>query len=110
MLVDYRLESKKGIGSVNDTKIHECLHWYLHKRYIELDLILRSENSIIVSADNVGFAADIDYSSFEYSKIIEEQCKNIVPLVLMPKGTSLVKFNQLLDEYKAMYDSNIKNR
>lgn len=99
VLVDYRLESEKGIGSVNDTKIHECLHWYLHKRYIELGLILRSGNSIIVSADNPGFVPDIDYNSLEDSKIIEEQCKNIAPLVLMPKGTSIVKFNQLLEEY-----------
>ena len=83
---------------MNDTKIHECLHWYLHKKYVEFGLLSKQMESSIITGANPTQADDIDYEDVEDAIIVEAQCKGITPFVLMPKGPSIVKINQLLNE------------
>ena len=99
ILIDYTLESRKGYGAVNNTKIHELLHWFLHKKYIEFGLVLKSGITSISTNEDHYAIAEIDYDNFSEIKVLEEQCKNITPLILMPKGPATAKFSQLLNYY-----------
>jgi hypothetical protein len=102
IVINYTLYSRRGVGAVNDTKIHECLHWYLHRKYIELGLALKNGVSALVTTEDQTTDDELGYDETKVVRIVEKQCKNIAPLILMPRGPAIVKFNQLLEKYSSI--------
>jgi len=86
------------VGIYNNTIIHECIHWWLHKNYIELKMLFNSK------VDKIECPADKEIDCIEDTslKTIEIQARALAPLILMPRDVSIIKFNELLFKYNTI--------
>lgn len=85
----------RNIGSVNNTIIHECVHWYLHSMFFELQKLLNGELSAI--------SCEVDEHQGEKSEGLEGalqwmewQANAITPRILMPARSTKKKLNEIL--------------
>jgi len=89
-----------NLGCRNNTVIHECIHWFKHRKYHEL------------AAMYDGGAACIQYCQVHergrYRKDwkpedwMEWQANGIAPRVLMPKEATIKKIEELFKKYELM--------
>ena len=73
-------------GRLNNTIIHECFHWYKHRRYFTLKKLLNADEEVYG-----------DKARAKSRYWLETQAKAIAPRILMPKDMFLKKTHQLLD-------------
>lgn len=102
IVIEENLLFESGIGPHNNTVIHECLHWYLHRAYQELQIALNNGKSIIVSPSD----DEMDNHKEEIRDdlyYIENQVRQLTPLILMPRRSAISKFEQLIAKYKDEY-------
>ncbi len=79
ILVDPRVYEISNTGSYNNTIIHECVHWFLHKKGFELQrLYNKNANNIQCSKENKSTKID------EKISFIEWQANAITPRILFP--------------------------
>lgn len=78
IVIERDLESVRPIGTVNNTIIHECLHWILHRYSIELE---KGSNNIVAAAISTREEASA-------SDWMEWQVHNLAPRVMMPKDVT----------------------
>lgn len=89
--IEISLNSKKG--RINNTIIHECVHWFYHHNYLTLQHLLNE---------------DPDDKTRDY---MEWQANNLTPRILMPKEMTKQKVESLLaeisgdDPFKAMEET-----
>lgn len=89
------------VGIYNNTIIHECVHWWLHKNYIELKMLFDSKiEKIECPADK-----EINCIDDKSLKTIEIQARALAPLILMPRDASIIKFNELLFKHNTIAGS-----
>jgi len=105
VVIGENLLVESGIGPYNNTVIHECLHWYLHRPYQELKIALNNGNSMIISPSDDEMDNHKDRISDDLYHI-ENQVRNLAPLILMPRESAISKFEQLISKYKDEYDIN----
>lgn len=75
--------------------IHECVHWWLHRDYNELQLLLNPCNkSLAVFVDEMDYP---DQKKFKNKFFMELQARSISPLILMPEEESKIIFQKCLD-------------
>ena len=110
MLIDPDIRSMRNYGSYRNTVIHECIHWYLHRKYHWLRSVYDSDALVIrCQADK---SANYDWtSSFGTQKSniksttetttaksttswtdldwMEWQANGIAPRIIMPKKQTL---------------------
>jgi len=86
IVIDPRIEEYRGEGSKNNTKIHECIHWILHRNAI------RFMGNQLLSC-NVKNAINKVTS-------IEQQAESLTPKILMPQSKIESKAKELLDQNK----------
>ena len=87
----------RTVGSMNNTIIHECIHWDRHRMFFELQKLLNSDLraiSCFVTEDNTGKKSGID----EALQWMEWQCNALTPRVLMPKEMTRQKLTELLKQ------------
>ncbi|MFH5881791.1 hypothetical protein, partial [Liberiplasma polymorphum] len=103
VVIGENLLLKSGIGAYNNTLIHECLHWHLHRPYQELQILLNKGTAMIISPsdDEMDNHKERIYKDVFH---IENQTRHLTPLVLMPKESSISKFEQLIFKYRDEYD------
>ena len=95
MLINLQSSFMKGIGNENNTKIHECCHWYFHKQFFELQEILNPKTKALVCSTVENYARNgsrID----EELEWMEWQANCLAPRILMPKKMFISKYNSLL--------------
>lgn len=92
IVVNSLISDLNHIGVYNNTIIHECVHWWIHKKYMELKMLLDSSVDAIVCPTEKAFENIFD----ETIKKIEIQARTLAPLILMPRDTSIIKFEELL--------------
>lgn len=85
----------RNIGSVNNTIIHECVHWHLHSLFFELQKLLNGDLSAI--------SCEVDEYRGEKSEGLEGalqwmewQANAITPRILMPAKSTKRKLNEIL--------------
>lgn len=108
ILIDVRV-IEKGRGCLVNTIIHECLHWWLHKRYFELQMLLYPNNpSLKYYIDEMKMP---DEKKFVNKHYMELQARSIAPVVLMPRETACSYYESILNQLGNTNDSqsNIKN-
>ena len=89
----------RNVGSLNNTIIHECLHWDRHRKFFELQKLLNTDLralSCSVTENQNGKRTGLD-GALQW---MEWQCNALTPRVLMPKETTRTKLNQILVELK----------
>lgn len=86
----------RNIGSINNTVIHECVHWFLHYRFFELQKLLNPEVSSLSCAEVKEITKRSDNLSKELDWM-EWQANTIAPRILIPARTGREKLSYLLE-------------
>jgi Zn-dependent peptidase ImmA (M78 family) len=86
-----------GIGTVENTIIHECIHWALHRRYFSLRHLLDPTLSVISCKvlDN-GKLCNSQYQEDYYW--MEWQANALAPRILMPAEMTRLKYKEIESE------------
>jgi hypothetical protein len=98
ILVDPDVFFMYTLGSYNNTIVHECVHWGLHRRFFELEKLYNEEAKSIVCQVKEGDAPEKKRSPLEW---MEWQANHLSPRILMPISTTKIKINELFAEKKA---------
>ena len=81
IVVDPYMFLLRTIGSVNNTIIHECVHWVKHRKVFELEKLYNNDVSCI-SCEVVGGAAAA--IAKQATKMMERQANQLAPRIQMP--------------------------
>lgn len=92
ILVDKDVVYKRNVGSFNNTVIHECVHWELHKVFHEIRMILNNEYSVASSWTEDNLADSSMWSPIDW---MEWHANGIAPRILMPKVQTKIKIREL---------------
>lgn len=92
ILVDKDVVYKRNVGSFNNTVIHECVHWELHKVFHEVRMILDNKYSVASSWTEDNLADSSMWSPLDW---MEWHANGIAPRILMPKVQTKIKIREL---------------
>lgn len=92
ILVDKDVVFKRNVGSYNNTVIHECVHWELHKVFHEVKMVLDKDHSQVSSWTEENLADSSMWTSLDW---MEWQDNGIAPRILMPKVQTRIKIREL---------------
>lgn len=92
ILVDKDVVYKRNVGSFNNTVIHECVHWELHKVFHEVRMILDNRHSVSSSWTEENQADSSMWSPLDW---MEWHANGIAPRILMPKVQTKIKIREL---------------
>lgn len=97
ILVDENAFYLRNLGSVNNTIVHECVHWFFHKKAFALEH-LYNENISQIKCQVVGGIKDNNYRST--TDWMEWQANSLTPRIQMPLKTFKIKAQELISKYK----------
>ena len=104
IIVDPNTYLLRNIGSVNNTIIHECVHWNKHMKAFKLEELYNDEITNI-SCEVVGSAeGTLSKKSMEF---MEMQANKLTPRIQMPKSPFIAKAREYIDAY--MRHLNVNN-
>ncbi|HFH8799217.1 TPA: XRE family transcriptional regulator [Streptococcus agalactiae] len=92
ILVDKDVVFKRNVGLYNNTVIHECVHWELHKVFHEVKMVLDKDHSQVSSWTEENLADSSMWTSLDW---MEWQANGIAPRILMPKVQTRIKIREL---------------
>jgi len=81
ILVDPRAYFMRTLGSVNNTIVHECVHWDKHRKAFEFQRLLDDS----ISKISCQVAGGISDSRAEAVRFMEWQANALTPRILMPR-------------------------
>ena len=87
----------RNVGCVNNTIIHECVHWDKHKKAFELQKLCNESLCTIRCRVVEGTKPDKRSSTTEW---MEWQARALAPRILMPYKQAGIKAKELIAEYK----------
>lgn len=102
ILVDPSVYYLRNLGSYNNTIIHECVHWELHKKAFDFEKIYNKDLNKITCFVNGKIGKSKGETSNSY---IEWQANEITPRIQAPKEMLIKKFR----EYSNKHNSNSSN-
>lgn len=83
ILIDPRIAEIRGIGGLNNTITHECLHWHKHRLAFELVRLYHPDiSNIMTSVDEF---KEIVTSNMTPTDWMELHARVITPKILMPR-------------------------
>lgn len=91
IVVNENIDHHFNYVTVNNTIIHKCVHWWLHGKYMELRMLLHGEDTALIYPVDSEFNESIGEDLF----FIENQARALAPLILMPRASSVLKFEEL---------------
>lgn len=94
----------RNLGSVNNTIIHECVHWVKHRKVFELEKLYNSDASCI-SCEVVGGAAAM--VAKKATEQMERQANQLTPRIQMPAGPFKAKAQEYITNF--MRETNAKH-
>lgn len=104
IIFDPQMYLLRNLGSVNNTIIHECVHWVKHRKVFELEKLYNAEASNI-SCEVVGGAASaVAHSATEQ---MEKQANQLTPRIQMPAEPFKVKAKEYIARF--MRESNARH-
>lgn len=94
-----------SFGTIGLTIIHECLHYYLHRRaFIFSQIYNKNITRIACSMNGI-----IDASDDDRSKWMEIQANGIAPCVLMPKDSFIKNYETELIDAQRLHGSKFED-
>lgn len=97
VLVDPEFFHLRNLGSVNNTIVHECVHWDRHRKAFELER-LYNKNATQIKCLVVGGVKDT--STRSANDWMEWQANTLAPRIQMPLGSFKVKASELIKIYR----------
>lgn len=96
IVVDPKMFLLRNLGSVNNTIVHECVHWVKHRKVFELEKLYNTTASYI-SCEVVGGAASaIAPKSTEF---MEKQANQLTPRIQMPADSFRAKTVEYISKF-----------
>ncbi|WDC84266.1 ImmA/IrrE family metallo-endopeptidase [Caloramator sp. mosi_1] len=96
IFVDPKAYFLRNLGSVNNTIIHECVHWALHRKAFELQRLYNS-SATKIKCQVVGGIKDSNRDATDW---MEWQANVLAPRIQMPISTFKEKAFELIKKYK----------
>ncbi|WP_010651618.1 helix-turn-helix domain-containing protein [Oceanobacillus massiliensis] len=97
ILIDPDVFFMRNIGSMNNTIIHECVHWDLHKNFFELEKLYNPEARAISCQVREGAEDERNRTPLDW---MEWQANALAPRILMPEKQTRVKIEELIAKYQ----------
>lgn len=104
ILVDPDVFFMRNIGSVNNTIIHECVHWDKHYKFFELQKLINPELTSISCAVVEEYKKGAGGLTEELAWM-EWQANAIAPKILIPAKTGRAKLNEILNTLTRAFSS-----
>ena len=101
ILVDPQVRGLRNQGSFNNTIIHECVHWLLHRAHNEYKSLLGSKDTKISSPLNRSAIKEDKWSTYDW---MEWQANGIAARILMPRKTTNMMVKELFLKYSFVFD------
>ena len=89
----------------NETIVHELIHYYLHHKHVNFMMLTLKENFIDVQNVDLEKIDDIGYDSLNDRDILELQCANITPYLLIPHDYAIIQIETLIKLNKLKYNN-----
>lgn len=96
IVVDPIMFLLRNLGSVNNTIVHECVHWVKHRKAFELERLFNVEASHISCEVVGGAAARIARSATE---LMEKQANQLAPRIQMPAEPFRAKASEYITRF-----------
>jgi len=96
ILVDPQMYYLRNLGSVNNTIIHECVHWAKHRKAFKLEQLFNA-NASHISCEVLGSADS--RISLKVAEYMEKQANQLTPRIQMPKTPFIVKAKEYINEF-----------
>lgn len=104
IVVDPQMYLLRNLGSINNTIVHECVHWYKHRKAFKLEQLFNADAAYI-SCEVVG---DADSRiSIKSTKYMEKQANQLAPRIQMPKEPFTAKAKEYIVYF--MRETNAKH-
>lgn len=97
IFVDPKAYFLRNLGSVNNTIVHECVHWGLHRKAFELERLYNSSVTRI-KCQVVGGIKDNNRDATDW---MEWQANALAPRIQMPLSTFKTKAFELIKLFRA---------
>lgn len=102
VLVDPQVKGLRNQGSYNNTIIHECVHWLLHRTHHEYKSLLGSQELKISSRIHRPAFKEGQWNTYDW---MEWQANNIAARILMPGKTTKMMVQELFAKYSLEFDT-----
>ena len=96
IVVDPKVYFQYNFGTVNNTIIHECVHWDLHRKAFELERLYNS-SATKIKCQVVGGIKGINSDATDW---MEWQANALAPRIQMPYEMFKLKANELIEKYR----------
>ncbi len=96
IFVDPKAYFLRNLGAVNNTIVHECVHWDKHRKAFELER-LYNENATKIKCQVVGGMKNGDRDSKDW---MEWQANSLAPRIQMPLASFKTKAFQVIKEFQ----------
>lgn len=96
IIVDPKAYFLRNIGTVNNTIVHECVHWDKHRKAFELERLYNSSASTIKCQVTGG----IKGSNRDATDWMEWQANSLAPRIQMPLAMFKTKAFELIKQYR----------
>ena len=97
IFVDPKAFFLRNLGSVNNTIVHECVHWDLHRKAFELERLYNS-NATRIKCQVVG---GIKGNGRDATDWMEWQANALAPRIQMPLSTFKTKAFEFIKKFRA---------
>jgi hypothetical protein len=104
IVVDPTMYLLRNYGSVNNTIVHECVHWVKHRKVFELEKLYNDQASSITCEVVGGAKANVDQSATEQ---MERQANQLTPRIQMPAEPFKAKAKEYI--IKFMRETNARH-
>jgi len=101
LLIDPNVYFMRTVGSLNNTVIHECVHWEKHKRFFDLEKLFNKDAKSISCQVNEGTRPENARTPLDW---IEWQANALAPRILMPAKQARQKIEELIRQNKPAFD------
>lgn len=97
ILVDPNVFFMRNVGSMNNTIIHECVPWDLHKKFFELEKLYNKEARTIKCQVQEGIRPERNRTPLDW---MEWHANHLAPRILMPAKQTSQKIEELIEKNK----------
>lgn len=97
ILVDPNVYFLRTVGSMNNTIIHECVHWDLHKKFFELEKLYNKDARSISCQVQEGIRPERNRTPLDW---MEWHANSLAPRILMPAKQTKQKIEELIVKNK----------
>jgi len=101
ILIDPNIYFMRSLGCLNNTVIHECIHWFKHRKYHEL-VRMYDDDAARISCQVDECNRYYQSANWTPEDWMEWHANGIAPRVLMPKEAAIKKIEELIKQHELL--------